>query len=80
MMTNENEKGQTNYRKLLYFFENKIKVHFKDLDEIFYNGIILDLSEEKLTMVLQERVRGTIPILLEFINHNSIQEFKEFGE
>ena len=75
-----NERGQINYRKLVYFFENKIKIHFKDLDEIFYNGLIIDLSETKLTMVLQERVRGTIPILLECIKPDSIQEFKEVGE
>ncbi len=75
-----NETGQNNYRKLLYFFKNKIQIHFKDLDEIFYNGLIIDLNEEKLTMVFQERVRGHIPILLEFINTNSIQKFKEVGE
>ncbi len=74
-----NEIGQKNYRKLLYFFENKIKVHFKDLDEIFYNGLILDLNEEKLTMLLQERIRGNIPLLLEFIRSDSIQEFKDRG-
>ena len=72
-----NDIGQNNYRKLLYFYENKIKVHFKDLDEIFFNGLILDLSEEKLTMVLQERVKGTIPLLLEFIKPESIQEFRK---
>lgn len=75
-----NEIGQKNYRQLLYFFENKIKIHFKDFDNIFYNGLILDLSEKKLTMVLQERIRGTIPILLEFIKPESITEFKEVGE
>ena len=74
-----NETGQMNYRKLLYFFENKIKVHFKDLDEIFYNGTIIDLDEKKLCMVLRERIKGTIPILLEFINTESIVEFKEEG-
>lgn len=72
-----NEIGQKNFRNLNYFFENKIKVHFKDLDGIFYNGLIIDLNEDKLTMVLQERVRGSIPILLEVINPGSIQEFKE---
>lgn len=72
-----NEIGQNNYRKFLYFYENEIKVHFKDVDGIFYNGLIVDLSEKKLTMVLQERVKGTIPILLEFIKPYSIQEFKE---
>ena len=74
-----NEIGQEVYRKLSYFFDNKIKVHFKDVDEIFYNGLIIDLNKPKLTLVLNERVRGTIPILLEFINPNSIEEFKEIG-
>ncbi len=74
-----NETGQKVYRKLLYYFKNFIKIHFKDLDEIFYNGLILDLNEEKLTMVLRERVRGEIPILLECINENSISKFKEEG-
>ena len=75
-----NEAGQGNYRKLVYYFENKIKIHFKDLDEIFYNGLILDLNEEKLTLVLKERVRGEMPFLLENINPNSIVKFKEVGE
>ena len=65
------------YRKLHYFFENKIKVHFKDLDEIFYNGIIIDLNEEKLTMVLAENQMGTMPILLECVNPDSIREYTE---
>jgi len=72
--------NQDTFRKLFYFFENKIKVHFKDLDGIFYNGIILDLNEEKMTMVLVENVKGTMPILLEFINSNSIREFTEVGK
>ena len=69
-----------NYRKLLYFFENKLNVHFKDFDDIFYNGLIIDLNEEKKTMVLDENLKGTIPILLEFINPNSISQYKERGE
>jgi len=80
MKYEKNEIGQKNFRKLNYFFENKIKVHFKDLDEIFYNGLILDLNENKLTMVLQERIRGSIPILLEFIKEDSIEEFREVRE
>lgn len=71
-----NETGHTNYRKLLYYFDNELWVHFKDLDGIFYNGLILDLNEEKLTLVLAERVRGEIPILLENINTDSIETFK----
>ena len=75
-----NEIGQNNFRQLNYFFENKKKVHFKDLDEIFYNGLIIDLDERKLTLVLDERVRGVVPFLLENIKPESIQEFKEGGE
>ena len=75
-----NETGMKNYRKLMYFFENNIKIHFKDLDEIFYNGVIIDLDKKKLCMVLRERIRGTMPILLEFIKPDSISEFKEEGE
>jgi len=72
-----NEIGLKNYRKLIYFFENNIKIHFKDLDEIFYNGTIIELNEKKLTMVFKERIKGTLPILLEFIKHESIMEFRE---
>ena len=79
-MKDEKEIGQNNFRKLNYFFFNKIWVHFKDLDGIFYNGLIIDLNEEKQTMVLQERVRGSIPILLEQIDSNSIETFKLKGE
>ena len=77
-MTND-KIAQDIYRKLIYFFENKIKIHFKDLDNIFYNGLILDLNEEKMTLVLQERIKGIMPIILEFINPNSIREFEEVG-
>ena len=79
-MTNEKGKGLEVYRKLLYFYENKKKIHFKDLDKIFYNGTIIDLNGEKLCMVLDERVRGIIPVLLECIEPNSIQEFKDRGK
>lgn len=75
-----NDKAHDTYRKLLYFFENNIKIHFKDLDGIFYNGLIIDLSETKLTMVLRERIRGEIPFLLEHINSNSISKFTEKEE
>jgi hypothetical protein len=71
-----NEKGERNYRKLLYYFQNQIWVHLKDLDGIFYNGLIIDLSEDKLTMVLQERIKGAMPVLLEMIDEDSITTFK----
>lgn len=65
------------YRKLIYFSDNNIKIHFKDFDEIWYNGLIIDLSKEKLTMVLAEDVRGTIPFVLEAVNPDSIVKFEE---
>ena len=74
------EIGQRNYRKLLYFFKNKKEVHFRDLNGIFYNGLIIDLNEKKLTMVLRERINGILPLLLEDIQTDSISEFKEKNE
>lgn len=80
-MTNDNEKGQRVYRKLIYYYENNLSVHFKlEKNDDFRNGIILDLSEKKLTLVLKEFVMGTIPLLLEEIKEDSIQEFKEKRE
>lgn len=75
-----NEIGERNYRKFLYYFENGIVVHFTDLDKIFYNGLILDLNKDHLTMVLRERIKGAIPILLECVNTDSICKFKVEGE
>ena len=72
-----NELGQQVYRKLIYFFENKIPIHFSLNSGGWKNGLILDLNEEKLTLVLRERVRGEIPILLECINEDSICKFNE---
>ena len=70
-----NEIGAINYRKLVYFYENKILVHFKDLDDIFYNGLILNLNKEGHVLILKERVKGEIPITLEDIKSDSISKF-----
>ena len=75
-MTNDKREDDA-LRKFLYFFDNKIAVHFKDLDNIFYNGYVVDLDKEKNVMVFSERVKGTMPILLEFINPDSIRKFEE---
>ena len=76
----KNEIGDINYRKLSYFYENKILVHFKDNDNIFYNGLIQNLNREDHTLILDERVRGNIPIILEDIKSDTICEFTEFKE
>ena len=75
-MTNDKIAHDT-YRKLKYFFDNKIKIHFKDFNNVFYNGEIVDLDGIHLTMVLNERKRGTLPFLLEQINPDSIFKMEE---
>jgi len=71
------EIGKEVYRKLLYFFENNLPVHFKTFSETWHNGLILDLNENKLTLVLREFVQGEIPFLLEKINPDKISKFEE---
>ncbi len=75
-----NEIGDVNYRKLVYFYKNKILVHFKDLNDIFYNGLILNLNREGHILILKERMRGDIPITLENIKSDSICGFTEIKE
>jgi hypothetical protein len=77
----ENEYGYRVYRKLLYFFENKIKVHFDlNITGEWFNGEIIDLNEKKLTLVLKENILGDVPFLLEDINEDSISKFTPKGE
>ena len=75
-----NELGQQVFRKLLYFFENKIPLHFSLHSGGWKNGEILDLNEEKLTLVLREFVEGDLPFLLEDIILESIKPFRERGQ
>ena len=75
-----NEIGDINYRKLAYFYVNKILVHFKDTEDIFYNGLILNLNRKEHILILNERVKGNIPIILEEIKTDSICEFTETRE
>ena len=77
-----NEKGKQVYRKLIYFFEKKIPIHFSLDSGGWKNGEILDLNEKKLTLVLKEFVEGDLPFLLENIILDSIKRFipKEDGK
>ncbi len=76
-----NEKGLRNYRRLLYYKEKHIAVHF-DLDNKheWCNGTILDLDENKLTLVLNEFKKGKYPILLENIKEESIEPYISKGD
>lgn len=75
-----NEKGKQAFRKLVYFQENKIPIHFSLISGGWKNGKIVSLSEDKLTLVLNEFVEGELPFLLENIDVNSIVKFREKEE
>ena len=75
-----NELGKQVYRKLTYFYENEILVHFSLNSGGWKNGKIIDLNEKKLTLILKENVEGELPFLCEEIKINSISKFKEKGE
>lgn len=76
----ENELGKQVFRKLVYFNENKIPIHFSLISGGWKNGEIINLNEDKLTLVLNEFVEGELPFLLENININSIVKFREKEE
>ena len=71
------ELGKKVYRKLIYFYEKKIPIHFSLFSGGWKNGDIIDLNEDTLTLVLKEFVEGELPFLLENIDLNSIVKFKE---
>ncbi len=72
-----NEKGLRIYRKLISYSENQTKIHINSKDG-FRNGFIIDLNEQRLTLVLKDDVLGeTTPILLEDIYEDSIKKFKK---
>ena len=75
-----NELGKKVYRKLSYFFENKIPVHFSLHSGGWKNGLIVDLDEKKLTLILKEFVEGELPFLLEDIYIDSIKPFRKKEE
>ncbi len=76
----KNELGTQSFRKLNYYFENKIMVHFKLYSGGWKNGTILDLNENKLTLVLNERIEGELPFLCEDVITESIKPFTEKPE
>ena len=75
-----NELGTKVFRKLVYFQENKIPIHFSLISGGWKNGKIISLNEDKLTLVLNEFVEGELPFLLENIDVNSIVKFREKEE
>ncbi len=77
-MNEEEEIGKKVYRKLLWFYEKKIPIHFCLLERYGWkNGEIIDLNEKKLTLILKEFKEGKLPFLLEEINIDTIKAFKK---
>lgn len=75
---NNDEHSNVVYRNFYYFYSNNLPVHFKNINNVtWYNGSIesLDLATE--TLILKERVRGTIPIPFKQIKSDSIILFME---
>ncbi len=72
-MINDNEKGQRIYTKLLYYFENKKKVHINSIKG-FRNGIILSL--DKSIVIIDDKIKVD-DIFLEDIYEDSINRYVE---
>jgi len=71
------ETGYKNYRILSSYFEKKIPIHFRLYSGGWKNGLLIDLSMLKSTLVLKEFIEGELPILLEDIIPESIKPFKK---
>lgn len=66
------------YRKLLYFYERKIPVHFCLVNGPGWkNGIIKELEKEEYTLIIEELYEGELHFLLEEISINSIQPYRK---
>jgi hypothetical protein len=70
-----NEYDDRIYRKLLYFYDNQLVIHFKLLSGEFRNGLIRDLNREEGVMNIKEFKMGDISILFEDINGESIVQY-----
>ncbi len=70
----DREKIERLYRKLRFFYEEKIPIHFKLIKNGmgFRNGTITKLNRETGIMILKENMMGEIPFALEDLNENSI--------
>jgi len=72
-----NEKNENVFRKLKYFFDNKIQVHIVEEDGTFHNGFLKDLVLDEGLVVIVDRKDGVNVIFAESIVLSSIEEFKE---
>jgi len=59
-----------------FLFENTIPAHIDTLDNIFYNGLIIEIKETFI--VVEDRINGKLPIAISEIK--TIEKFREVGE
>ena len=58
-----------------FFKEQNIKVHIR-INEIFYNGFIKEVTEERI--ILEDRILGIIPLF--FSEIKLVEPYKEVRE
>lgn len=75
-MMNENNADDV-MRKLKYFLDNKIPVHFTEEDGTFYNGILKDIVLEDKVICIIDRKDGMNIILADKIILGTIAPVKE---
>jgi hypothetical protein len=65
------------YRKLIYFYEKQIPVHFCLVNGPGWkNGIIKTINNKEYTLIINELREGELHFLFEEISLNSIQPYK----
>jgi hypothetical protein len=68
-------KGNEMNTKLEYYLDKKIKIHLTCSKNIFYNGFILRLAQDKDLIEFIDDKLGEIPVLFEEIDR--IEPYKE---
>lgn len=78
------DKKERVFRKLSYYYENKLSVYFKVIDNrngklLFRIGKILNLNLNHSTLIINEKVLGEQSILFEDIVEESITLARQRG-
>lgn len=69
---------EQNKTKIIFFFDDKIKVHIDCYSGRYYNGEIFEINSKKSFIILNDRVLGETPIMFEEIQN--IERMKEVKE
>ena len=61
MIRNETE------QKLYFYFEKKREIHISCFANRFYNGIILEINQDKGYLILVDKKLGEVPVMFDEI-------------